>query len=106
MIASLLAAQARGVDVHVLLGDQPMGPGGRPKNQDTVDKLSAAGIKAKIFTGHYLHAKGIVTATQAFVGSQNFTAGGLAQNREVGEIFDDAGVVAKLSSIFKADEAM
>ena len=41
---------------------------------------------------------------KAFVGSQNFTNGGLNNNRELGEILDDADGVKKLVETFKSDQ--
>jgi hypothetical protein len=105
VVAALIAAKKRGADVRVLLGDQP-GFGGAPaKNDAAIQQLKAAGIQAGYFTKNYLHAKAIVADGKAFVGSQNFTAGGLGQNRELGEILDDPAAVAKLAATFGADES-
>src|SRR5205807_1087824 len=49
------------------------------------------------------HAKAIVADDNAFIGSQNFTGGGLFNNREFGEITNDAGVVKQLSDLFTKD---
>jgi cardiolipin synthase len=105
VISSLLAAQSRGLDVRVLLGDQP-GLGGKPApNQAAIDQLKNGGASADFFTAHYLHGKVIVADDQAFVGSQNFTAGGLRNNRELGEILVAADVVGALAKQFLADQA-
>jgi phosphatidylserine/phosphatidylglycerophosphate/cardiolipin synthase-like enzyme len=101
-IQRLIAAKQRGVDVKVLLGVQPV-PGVGPKNAPAVKALRAAGIDCKYLTRSYLHAKGIVSEKQAFVGSQNFTSGGLSNNREVGEVLDDAAFVADAQAQFLAD---
>jgi phosphatidylserine/phosphatidylglycerophosphate/cardiolipin synthase-like enzyme len=101
----LIDAKARGVDVHVLLGDQP-GFGGKPAgNQPALDALTAKHIPAGFFTAHYLHGKVVVADGQVFVGSQNFTSGGLLVNRELGEILTDVDVVEGLARLFAADEA-
>ena len=39
----------------------------------------------------------------AFVGSENFSAGSLGYNRELGVIFDDASEVAKVKSTIDTD---
>jgi phosphatidylserine/phosphatidylglycerophosphate/cardiolipin synthase-like enzyme len=108
-IQSLIAAQNRGVDVRVLLGDQP-GLGNAPApNQAAIDQLTGAGASAGFFSAHYLHGKVIVADVmdhdEAFVGSQNFTAGGLRNNRELGEILASPGIVDALSKQFLADQA-
>ncbi len=99
----LLDARARGVEVHVLLGVQ-MPPGGVPKNQPAVDQLAAAGCKVQYLTRHYLHAKAIVSDDAVFIGSQNFTNGGLENNREVGGIFTQKGIVEGIAKTFLDDE--
>jgi phosphatidylserine/phosphatidylglycerophosphate/cardiolipin synthase-like enzyme len=103
LVAKLIDAKRRGADVRVLLGYQPGFGGQPPKNQEPIDKLRAAGVRADFLKKHYLHAKAIVSDDRAYVGSQNFTNGGLRNNRELGEIFDDSGVVAKLVETFESD---
>ena len=102
--AALIAAKKKGCDVRVLLGFQP-GFGGPPANQPAIDALKAAGIPAGFFTRHYLHAKGVIAGNKAWLGSQNFTAGGLLNNRELGEILDDPSAVALLQKTFLDDQA-
>ncbi|MGE5182279.1 MAG: phospholipase D-like domain-containing protein [Acidobacteriota bacterium] len=101
----LIAAQQRGVAVHVLLGMQPGFGGAPPANQAAIDQLTGAGASAQFFTAHYLHGKVIVADGRAFVGSQNFTSGGLKNNRELGEIVTSKAIVDSLASGFTGDEA-
>ena len=98
-------AAHRGVTVRVLLGMQPGFGGAPPGNQPAIDDLASAGIAAGFFTAHYLHGKVVVADGHAFVGSQNFTRGGLVNNRELGEILDSATIVAALEKTFAADLA-
>jgi cardiolipin synthase len=100
--ARLVAAAKRGVDVRVLLGYQS-GFGGPPPNQAAVDVLRAAGAKADLLRKHYLHAKAIVADDKVYLGSQNFTAGGLRNNRELGEILDDPKAVSTVVEAFESD---
>jgi len=104
-IAHLISAKQRGVDVHVLLGMQPGFGSSPPANQPAIDQLTAAGASAQFFTTHYLHGKVIIADGAAFVGSQNFTAGGLDHNRELGEIVTSSDIVDALVKQFRADEA-
>ena len=101
----LIDAKHNGVDVRVLLGNQPMGTSGPAVNQPAIDALKAAGIPAALFTTHYLHGKVIVADGQAFVGSQNFTSGGLGNNRELGEILPSTTIVDALAKGFLVDQA-
>jgi phosphatidylserine/phosphatidylglycerophosphate/cardiolipin synthase-like enzyme len=66
--------------------------------------LTAAGIPATYFTAHYLHGKCVVGDATAFVGSQNFTNGGLGNNRELGELLRSSAIVDELAKSFLADE--
>jgi phosphatidylserine/phosphatidylglycerophosphate/cardiolipin synthase-like enzyme len=105
MLDKLVAAHGRGVDVRVLLGNQPGFGGAPPANQPAIDQLTGAGAKADYFTTHYLHGKVIVADDSVFVGSQNFTSGGLDNNRELGEILTSTSVVSSLAKQFQADAA-
>jgi phosphatidylserine/phosphatidylglycerophosphate/cardiolipin synthase-like enzyme len=52
----------------------------------------------------YMHGKQvIVDGAQAFVGSENLTNTSLIQNRELGILFSDAGMIMKLQSVFESD---
>ena len=104
VIARLVAAKKRGVDVRVLLGYQPI-PHAPPPNQDALDQLRKAGATAAFLKRHYLHGKAIVADDKVFIGSQNFTGGGLGKNRELGLIVADSKVVATVVATFQADSA-
>ena len=105
MLDKLVAAKNRGVDVRVLLGNQPGFGSAPPANQPAIDQLTGAGAAADYFTTHYLHGKVIITDDSAFVGSQNFTSGGLDHNRELGEIFTSKTIVDTLAKQFQVDQA-
>jgi phosphatidylserine/phosphatidylglycerophosphate/cardiolipin synthase-like enzyme len=52
----------------------------------------------------YMHGKQvIVDGLQAFVGSENLTNTSLIQNRELGILFTDSRMIARLQSIFTSD---
>jgi phosphatidylserine/phosphatidylglycerophosphate/cardiolipin synthase-like enzyme len=103
LLTALVAAKGRGVTVRVLLGFQPGFAGAPPANQAAIDRLVAAGVQASFLKKHYLHAKAIVADERAYVGSQNFTNGGLRNNRELGEILEDHSAVAKVIATFEDD---
>ncbi len=99
----ILAAKKRGVDVRVLLGYQPAFGGGAPPNEPALTALRAGNIQADYLKKHYLHAKIIVADDSVYLGSQNFTNGGLNNNREVGEILTDAKAVSTVVETFTKD---
>jgi phosphatidylserine/phosphatidylglycerophosphate/cardiolipin synthase-like enzyme len=101
--AKLAAAKKRGVDVRVLLGYQPPFGGGASPNDPAIAALKKSGVTATYLTKHYLHAKIIVADDSVYLGSQNFTNGGLRNNREVGEIVSDAKVVRTVADTFESD---
>jgi hypothetical protein len=100
-----IASKQAGVDVRVLLGFQPGFGGGPPDNQKAIDTLRRpeAPRSVAFYTRHYLHAKVVVADGRAFVGSQNFSSGGLDNNRELGEIINDPTIVDQLATMFQAD---
>ncbi len=52
----------------------------------------------------YMHGKQVIAdGVQAFVGSENLTNTSLIQNRELGIIFTDPGMIARLLSVFEND---
>jgi phosphatidylserine/phosphatidylglycerophosphate/cardiolipin synthase-like enzyme len=103
LVARLVAAKQRGVVVRVLLGYQPGFGGAPPKNDTAIQQLKTAGIDAGYLTKHYLHAKAIVADDVVYIGSQNFTNGGLRNNREFGEVLSDAKAVDVVLRTFVAD---
>jgi len=104
LIERLVAAKKRGVDVRVLLGYQPAF-GGAPPNASAISQLTAAGIDASYLESHYLHAKAIVADGSVYLGSQNFTSGGLYNNRELGEVLTSKTAVSTVVSTFQGDAA-
>ena len=52
----------------------------------------------------YMHGKQVIAdGGQAFVGSENLTNTSLIQNRELGILFTDPGMIARLLSVFESD---
>jgi cardiolipin synthase A/B len=106
VVDAVAAAAKRGVTVHVIIAN------------DTLDATAVSRVKNSggqvVVTGPtsgngtqsnpYIHAKAIVVdGTVAFVGSENFSAGSLGYNRELGVIFDTAAEVAKVKSAIDTD---
>jgi PLD-like domain/Putative Ig domain len=104
VISAIVAAENRGVTVRVVLED--------PSDYSSeVSEVEDGGGKVTGYsssTGFYIHAKAIIadygTSDQkAFVGSENLTSNSLNDNRELGLITTDSGVVDGLESTFDAD---
>jgi phosphatidylserine/phosphatidylglycerophosphate/cardiolipin synthase-like enzyme len=101
----ILAAKQRGVNVQVIAGNPKkfFGANRTDKNAIAVKQFKDAGIPAIELKSLYVHAKAIVADNKLFLGSQNFSTGGLKTNREVGEIIDDPGLANQLAATFAAD---
>jgi phosphatidylserine/phosphatidylglycerophosphate/cardiolipin synthase-like enzyme len=106
IVNAVASAAARGVAVRVVIAN-----GG-------IDATSVSRVKAQgaqvvktgpssgngTATNPYIHAKAIVADdARAYVGSENFTAGSLGYNRELGVIFDAPAEVAKVAAAIDTD---
>lgn len=77
-----------------------------PAQQESIDKMKAAGVPLKTVVKPYIHAKVIVVdGTTVFVGSQNFTPTALFQNREIGVVTDAPSEAAKVRDVIAQDYA-
>ncbi|MGK4579811.1 phospholipase D-like domain-containing protein [Kitasatospora sp. HPMI-4] len=106
LVNAIVAAEQRGVTVRVV-GMDPSSYG------DNFDQVTAAGGSVVTYsstTGLYIHAKAIVadygTATaEVFAGSENFSDNSLNNNRELGLIINDQGVLNGVENTFATDFA-
>jgi hypothetical protein len=104
LVNDLVAAAKRGVTVRVVLEN--------PSDYSSeVTEVENAGGKVTGYsssTGFYIHAKTIIadygtSGARAFAGSENFSSNSLNDNRELGIITTDSGVVSGLESTFTGD---
>jgi PLD-like domain/Putative Ig domain len=104
IVNAIVAASKRGVAVRIVLED--------PSSYSSeVSEVEAAGAQVTGYsssTGFYIHAKTIIaddgtSAQKAFAGSENFSSNSLNDNRELGLIVSDAGVVNGLETTFDGD---
>lgn len=103
VLAALINAEARGVEVRLLVSpeysDQDRGESER-------SRLADAGVEVRFARGLYIHAKAmIVDGETIWLGSQNFTATSLDQNREVGIVIADGANVRRVHQVFESDFA-
>jgi cardiolipin synthase A/B len=94
---TLVNAAHRGVKVEVIL------PSGSSNNAG-IGVIQPGGVQVREDNALYIHAKLIVVDGQkAFVGSENFSAQSLDQNRELGIIVADQGALQTLQQTFQQD---
>jgi cardiolipin synthase len=100
--SALEAAARRGVDVKVVMTAS--------SDWDSAFKrLTGAGVHVRTYkpdASLYIHAKMIlVDGRRAFLGSQNFSAGSLDDNRELGIILSTGAIIRSLEGTFAGDYA-
>ena len=114
--AALLRAQARGVEVHIMVSS--VCAFGSPTSTQVANvqriygAFMSAGAEVRMFTSRilvrgvpgYMHAKVfIVDGKKAWVGSVNGSTGAISNNREYGLFLSDARSVRMLSDRLRAD---
>jgi phosphatidylserine/phosphatidylglycerophosphate/cardiolipin synthase-like enzyme len=100
IIDALKQAAARGVTVRLVMSAETI------EGSAERLELASAGVQPRIVDNPYIHAKMVlVDGQRAFIGSQNFTATSLDQNREVGIILTDTTNLHRLQRIFNDDFA-
>lgn len=98
IVSALETAAMHGVQVHVVMADA--------STTTSAAALEAAGVKLVVYSPLYVHAKSIVVdGAYAYVGSENFSAGSLEYNRELGVLFDTPGEVQKVATTTASDFA-
>jgi Putative Ig domain/PLD-like domain len=104
LVNAIVADENRGVTVRVVIED--------PSDYTSeLNEVTAAGGKVTGYsssTGFYVHAKTVIadygtSTAKVFVGSENFSSNSLNDNRELGLITTDAGVLSGLETTFNAD---
>ncbi len=99
---ALSDAARHGVHVQVIL-PAPRGSSGGSNSQG-IDTIKEGGVDVREDARLYMHAKIIIVDGQkAFVGSENISTQSLDQNRELGIIVSDQGVLHTLQQTFQQD---
>lgn len=104
VMASLLAAKKRGVEVKVILEKDPFGT--PSANDPEYAQLNAAGIPTVWANARYAltHAKfAVVDGARLIVATYNFVKSAFTSNREYGAVDDDPLDVAEAEAVFAAD---
>ena len=102
IVAALASAEERGTDVRLLVSARSS----EDRNDPRWRALEDAGIEVRFARGLYVHAKMVLADdARAYVGSQNFTATSLDDNRELGIILVDPPNLTRLQQTFEADFA-
>lgn len=104
IVDELTAAQQRGVQVRVLLEENPVGGG--ESNRLARQRLTAAGATVRwsdpVF--RFTHAKVIlIDGVRAAIMTLNLTASSFRSNREFALVVEDPQVVRSLNSLFQSD---
>ncbi len=106
LIAGLVASQARGVEVRVMLN--PKRSSGSRANDTTVDTLRAAGVTVQWTSPHFAvtHEKSmVIDDSLALIATFNFVDKYFTLTRDYGLLIDDPDTVGQLVACFEADWA-
>jgi phosphatidylserine/phosphatidylglycerophosphate/cardiolipin synthase-like enzyme len=113
IVDSTVVAAHRGVKVRVIIGNSS-------PDQTSIARVKQAGGHVVVtgpmsgsgtMTNPYIHSKAMtidctgVSCARGFVGSENFSAGSLGYNREVGVIFSAPAELAKVQAAINTDFA-
>ena len=99
---ALSTAVQHGVQVQVIL-PAPRGSSA-DSNSQGINTIKQGGVQVREDPRLYMHAKiMVIDGQKAFVGSQNISAQSLDQNRELGIIISDQGVLQTLQQTFQQD---
>lgn len=99
--ATVIEAKNRGVAVRVMLAD----PADFDSNYATIEVLQNQAVTVKTVSDFSLHAKLILADDAAFIGSQNYSATSISDNREVGVVVTGSSIIDALDAQFSADWA-
>jgi cardiolipin synthase len=98
IVSALETAASHGIKVQVVMADAT--------TTDSAPALKAAGVQLVVYTKYYVHAKSIVVdGGYAYVGSENFSAGSLGFNRELGIVTDTPAAVQQVATTTASDFA-
>ncbi len=99
IVAALGAAERRGVAVRLIVDDAL-----DEDDQDVAAQLDRQGVEIRLASHVYIHAKAMVIDRElAIVGSQNFTATSLDDNRELAIELSEPSAVVRCLTIFERD---
>lgn len=102
-IERVIAALDRGVRVRIIMTQSY----GQNLLGEPVGELVRNGAELHTLANPYIHAKLIlVDGKQALIGSQNYTATSMDQNREVGVVISAPSNIQRLQRVFDRDFAM
>jgi len=103
--AALIRAAGRGVDVRVLIEQNPVGDGA--ENRKTFERLQAGGVRVRWAPAaryRLTHEKSLVVDDRrALIGTFNFTASAFRSNREYGLVLTDPALVGEIAAVFDHD---
>ncbi len=104
IIAALQLAALRGVDVRVIIPDEPDGPFVAMANWSYTKELLPAGVKVYRYQGGFMHQKVLLMDEHiAGVGTANFDNRSFRLNFEITLLVDDLNFAGKVSDMLQQD---
>ena len=100
VITTLLDRARRGVKVRVVMSP----PEGDSSSEAGLARLSQGGVGVKLIRSPYIHAKLVlVDGARGWIGSENFSANSLDNNRELGILLRNPDILKTLAATFEQD---
>lgn len=104
IIAALQLAALRGVDVRVIIPDEPDGPFVAMANWSYTKELLPAGVQVYRYQGGFMHQKVLLMDDQiSGVGTANFDNRSFRLNFEITLLVDDPEFSSKVKAMLEAD---
>jgi cardiolipin synthase len=104
IVAALQLAALRGVDVRVIIPDEPDGPVVAMANWSYTKELLPAGVQVYRYQNGFMHQKVLLMDDHiAGVGTANFDNRSFRLNFEITLLVDDPNFAAKISAMLTAD---
>ena len=104
IIAALQLAALRGVDVRVIIPDEPDGPVVAMANWSYTKELLPAGVQVFRYQGGFMHQKVLLMDDHTSgVGTANFDNRSFRLNFEITLLVDDPAFASKVSTMLEAD---
>ncbi len=104
IIAALQLAALRGVDVRVIIPDEPDGPFVAMANWSYTKELLPAGVQVYRYQGGFMHQKVLLMDNQiSGVGTANFDNRSFRLNFEITLLVDDPAFASKVSTMLETD---
>jgi len=99
-IEQILAEKTKTDQIRIIIPDLKK----IPSNAALAHKLQTTGVMIRELKSPYIHAKLLISDdSKAYIGSVNFSTQSMDENRELGIVIEESGVIQTLNNSFESD---